>query len=112
MSKEMNYQVLAAKYLEFIKRTAIDIKADPVKVLELKSGDVVLIGEVLLEVEALKHEPDLIFLTTLDSDVATYHNSNGIYQEDIKHLRDLSHAAVMERIEMKKILESGEYTIS
>lgn len=113
MSKEINHQALATKYLEIIKRTAIDIKADPVKVLELKQGDVVMLDNILLEVEILSPVPDSIYLTTLDSDQDTYHSGKcSYYDEHIKHLRNLSEIAVMTRKEMKEILESGEYTFS
>lgn len=112
MSKEVNYQVLASKYLDIIKRTAIDIKADPTKVLELKLGDVVMLDNILLEVDMISHEPDRIYLTTLDSDLCTYCSSKDSYTEYIKHLRNLEGVAVMTRSKMREILESGEYTIS
>lgn len=113
MSKEINYQALATKYLEIIKRTAIDIKTDTVRVLELKHGDTVVIDNIILEVEILSHVPDSIYLTTLDSDQYTYHSGKcSYYDEYIKHLRNLSELAVMTRKEMKEILDSGEYTIS
>lgn len=116
MSKEINHQALATKYLEIIKRTAIDIKKDTVKVLELKQGDVVMIDNNLLEVEILSPVSDSIYLTTLDSDQDTYRSGKcsyySYYDEYIKHLRNLSKLAGMTRKEMKEILESGEYTIS
>lgn len=114
MTAQINHEYLAAKYAEIIKRTAIDIKADPVKILELKHGDIVLLGEVLLEVEEshfADEEDERIYLTTLDSRTSEYHNSKGVYQEFIKHLRSLSLAAMMTRHRMKRVIESGEYTI-
>lgn len=115
MTAQTNHEYLASKYAEIIKRTAIDIKADPVKILELKHGDIVLLGEVLLEVEEshfADEEDERIYLTTLDSRISEYYKSNGVYQDFIKHMRGLDHASMMTRHKMKRVIESGEYTIS
>lgn len=104
----------------------IDLSERPEEILKIQTGDIVLVDGIQCTVDA-DVDSKRIFLTTVDSDVAKYHEvmsgwrnnvrANGDtqpimkYHDFIRHLRDSTEVALMSRVEMLKVLKSKTYTI-
>lgn len=131
-NQELSMSMFANKedYEEAIKNKqkadALDIKSNPELVLQLKEGDQVSVDGVVLEVLCMPYRfpyGQYIYFRTVDSRPEEYHEAckeddefKGEYSDYIKHLREYQEGLVyskacMTRIEMKAILESGNYYI-
>lgn len=100
-----------------------NVNSGPRVILFLNHGDIVLIDDVKLWLNVpIPGDPDLIYFTTVDSQVEKYfaiserqktalESETVKYSNYIKHVRDRENLAVMSRQAMVALIISGMYSI-
>ena len=100
-----------------------NVNAGPRVILFLNHGDVVLIDDVKLRLNVpLAGDQDLIYFTTVDSEVEKYFTIRERqktvleaepvrYSDYIRHVRDRENLAMMTRHAMVALIISGMYSI-